>query len=114
MLHTTPSGFFVFVLWEWVGRSAFWRQVNWLISQAKLNVSRTILLFSALQTPWPSGPQAYSSWGELLGLITVKDMGSWRRGTGSDCVKIEVHLEMLALYGICGLTCRKKENFLLL
>lgn len=49
----------------------------------------------------PLGPQEYSSWRELGGLIAIKDRGSWLRVTGSAC---------FVLY---GLYCRKKEHFLL-
>lgn len=88
VLHTTLFGFFVFTLWELVGRSAFWRQADWLISQNWMWAE----LSSCSVPSRHRGPEEYSDWRELLGLVTVTDMGSWLREMGGDCVKTRAHL----------------------
>lgn len=104
-LHTTLSGCFVFTLGEPVGSSAFWRQVNGLISQAKVDVSRTVFMVRALQAP-----EEYSGWKELLGLVAVR--GSWLRDTGSGWAEAGAHPNRLVLYRVYDLlTGRRKISF---
>lgn len=111
VLHTTLFGFFLCSCCEswWEGLPFGGKWTDWFHKQNWMWAE-----LSSCSEPYrPLSPQEYSGWRELLGFIAVTDMGSWLRDTRSGCVKAGAHLNMLVLNCVCGLTGRKKENFLL-